>query len=155
MANLHEDRDRIAKVVDLAAPVARVWRALADHDEFGAWFGVRLDGPFRVGESTVGRLTQPGLEHVEWVSVTERMDHERLFVFSWPPSALDPETVYGADAKVLVEFLLEPTDSGGTRLTITETGFLQFPDSCRADALRSCREGWDMQAKNIAAHVGG
>lgn len=150
--NMHEDQDRIEKVVDLAAPVARVWRAITDHEEFGAWFRVRLDGPFRVGETTTGHITYPGHEHMEWVSVTEQMDHERLFAFSWPPNAIDPDTEYDADAKVRVEFRLEPT-AGGTRLTITETGFQQFPESKRLEVLRSNREGWDIQATNIAAHV--
>ncbi|MDH3604657.1 MAG: vanillate O-demethylase oxidoreductase VanB, partial [Candidatus Tectomicrobia bacterium] len=29
------DQDQIEKIVDLAAPVSRVWRALTDHEEFG------------------------------------------------------------------------------------------------------------------------
>ena len=73
------------KVVDLAAPVSRVWRALTDHEEFGQWFRVRLDGPFQVGVTTTGNITAPGYEHVQWESLTEAMEHERLFVFSWPP----------------------------------------------------------------------
>jgi len=150
--NVHEEQDRIEKVVELAAPVSRVWRALTDHEEFGAWFRVRLDGPFRVGETTRGRITLPGYEHVEWESVTEGMDPERRFAFSWPPSAVDPDTYYDDDAKVLVEFLLEPTETG-TRLTIRETGFLQFPEPKRLEILRSNVEGWDIQAKNVAAHV--
>lgn len=154
MMSIHEDQDRIEKVVDLAAPVARVWRAITDHEEFGAWFRVRLDGPFEVGATTTGNITFPGHEHVKWVSVTERMDHERVFVFSWPPSAVDPDTKYDADAKILVEFRLEPTSSG-TRLTITESGFRQFPDSKRLEMLRSNEEGWDIQAGNVAAHVEG
>ena len=44
------DQDQIEKVVDLAAPVSRVWRALTDHEEFGQWFRVRLDGPFTLFE---------------------------------------------------------------------------------------------------------
>lgn len=146
------DQDRIEKVVELAAPVPRVWRALTDHEEFGQWFRVRLDGPFEVGATTTGRMTFPGHEHVTWESVTEQMEPERLFAFSWPPSAVDPDTVYGEDAKVLVEFRLEPSGQG-TRLTITESGFLQFPDSKRLEVLRSNREGWDIQAGNVAAHV--
>lgn len=153
--SVHENQDRIEKVVELAAPVARVWRALTDHNEFGAWFRVRLDNPFKVGETTSGNMTYPSHEHMKWVSVTEQMDHERVFAFSWPPSAIDPDTKFDADAKVRVEFRLEPTEGGGTRLTITETGFLQFPESKRLEVLRSNREGWDLQAKNIAAHVKG
>lgn len=150
--NIHKDLDRIEKVVELAAPVARVWRALTDHEEFGAWFRVRLDNPFEVGATTTGNITYPGHEDMKWVSVTEQMEHERLFAFSWPPSAIDPETEYDTEAKVRVEFRLEPTERG-TRLTITETGFQQFPDAIRLEALRSNTEGWNIQAKNIAAHV--
>src|SRR5690606_32531367 len=50
--------DRIEKDVFIAAPVERVWRALTDHEQFGAWFGVKLDGPFVVGESTYGAMTE-------------------------------------------------------------------------------------------------
>lgn len=146
------NQDQIRKVVELEAPVSRVWRALTDHEEFGQWFRVRLDGPFRVGETTTGNVTYPGHEHMQWVSVTERMEHERLFVFSWPPGAIDPDTDYGDEARVLVEFRLEPSKKG-TRLTITETGFMQFPESKRLEALRSNREGWDIQARNVADHV--
>lgn len=148
----HQDQDRIEKVIELAAPVARVWQAITDHHEFGAWFRVRLDNPFKLGETTTGRITYPGYEHMEWVSVTEQMDHERLFAFSWPPSAIDPDTAYPVDAKVRVEFRLATTERG-TRLTITETGFQQFPESIRLEMLRSNTEGWDIQAKNIAAYV--
>lgn len=150
--NVRKDQDRIEKIVELAAPVARVWRAITDHIEFGEWFRVRLDGPFKVGEMTTGRVTYPGYEHMEWLSLTERMDHERLFAFSWPPSVIDPDTEYDKEAKMLVEFRLEPTERG-TRLTITESGFQQFPESMRLEMLRSNTEGWDIQAGNITAHV--
>ena len=148
------NQDRIEKIVDLKAPVSRVWRALTDHEEFGTWFRVRLDGPFQVGVLTTGRITYPGYEHMKWESMTEQMVPEELFVFSWPPSTVDPETQYDAEAKVTVEFRLQPT-SEGTRLTITESGFLQFPESKRLEVLRSNKEGWDIQAKNVAAHVAG
>ena len=146
------DQNRIEKVADLAAPVSQVWRALTDHKEFGEWFNVRLDGPFKIGATTTGNITYPGYEHMEWVSVTEKLEPERLFTFSWPPSAVDPDTNYSDDAKVLVEFRLEAIDTG-TRLTIIETGFMQFPESKRLEVLRSNKEGWDIQAKNIAAYV--
>ena len=147
------DQDQIVKVVDLAAPVTRVWRALTDHNEFGEWFRVRLDQPFVVGETTTGNIIYQGYEHMEWVSVTERMDHERLFVFSWPPSAIDPDTEYGPEAKMKIEFQLESTAHGGTRLTITESGFLQLPEPKRLETLRSNTEGWDIQAQNITSYL--
>lgn len=151
---MHTNQDQIDKVIELAAPVSRVWKALTDSTEFGEWFRVRLDGPFEVGKTTRGKMTFPGHEHVEWESLTEAMDPERLFAFSWPPSAVDPDTEYGADAKIRVEFRLEASGNG-TRLTLTESGFLQFPESKRLEILRSNTEGWNIQAKNIAAYVAG
>ncbi len=152
--SIHKDQDRIEKIVHLAAPVARVWTAITDHQEFGEWFRVRLDNPFKVGTTTTGNITYPGHEDMKWLSVTEQMDQQRLFAFSWPPSAIDPDTEYDTEAKVRVEFRLEPTELG-TRLTITETGFQQFPEAKRLEVLRSNAEGWDIQAKNVAAHVEG
>lgn len=148
------EQDQIEKIVELSAPVSKVWRALTDHVQFGEWFRVHLDGPFEVGATTTGHITFPGHEDVKWVSLTEEMTPERRFVFSWPPSAVDPDTEYPADAKVIVVFSLEPTEQG-TRLTITETGFQQFPEKKRLDILRSNIEGWNIQAKNIADYVTG
>ena len=41
--------DRIEKKLLLRAPRGRIWRALADSSEFGAWFGVKFEGPFVPG----------------------------------------------------------------------------------------------------------
>lgn len=146
------NENRIEKFVELAAPVARVWEAITDYKQFGTWFRVRLDGPFEVGMTTTGNVTYPGHEHMRWVSITEKMEHERCFAFSWHPSELDPDSDYDTDAKVVVEFRLEPIEAG-TRLTITEEGFLQFPEPKRLEILRSNIQGWDTQAENIRVYV--
>ena len=119
-------QDSIEKVIELAAPVSRVWRALTDHEEFGQWFRVALDGPFRPGETSRGQMTYPGYEHWPWLAE--------------------------GSAWTLVEFRLEPTETG-TRLTITESGFAAIPEPRGLEVLRRNSGGWDEQAKNIAAHV--
>jgi uncharacterized protein YndB with AHSA1/START domain len=131
-----------------------VWQAITNHEEFGQWFHVRLDNPFEEGRTTTGQITYPGHEDMKWVSITERLDHEKLFVFSWPPGDADPDNEYDDAAKVTVEFRFEPTDTG-TRLTITESGFLQFPEAKRLEILRSNTEGWNIQAENIRSYVTG
>ena len=150
--NQIESQDKIEKVVELRAPVSRVWQAITDHKQFGEWFHVRLDQPFEVGKTTTGQVTYAGYEDMKWTSVTERLEPETLFVFSWPPGDMDPDTEYASDAKVVVEFKFEPTESG-TRLTITESGFLQFPEAKRLEILRGNTEGWNSQAENIANYV--
>ena len=147
-----ESQDKSEKVVDIQAPVSRVWQAITDHEQFGEWFFVRLDQPFEVGKVTTGQVTYPGHEDMKWTSTTEVLEHESLFVFSWPPGDMDPDTEYGEDAKVFVEFKFEATDQG-TRLTITESGFLQFPEPKRLEILRGNTEGWNIQAENISNYV--
>ena len=146
-------QDHIEKSIELRAPVARVWRALTDHREFGEWFRVKLDGPFVVGEVTRGRITYPGCEHMKWEATVQAMEPERLFSFRWCPYADDPDIDYSNEPQTLVEFRLEST-SDGTRLVISESGFNALPDDARRiDALRLNTQGWNEQAKNIEGHV--
>ena len=144
--------DRIVKVVELKAPVSRVWRALADHNEFGQWFRVKLDGPFVPGALSTGRVTYPGYEHYPWRATIERMEPERLLSFRWHDFDENSGVDIEEQPTTLVEFRLEPT-AEGTRLTITESGFESIPNPRRLEVLRSNAGGWEIQAKNIADHV--
>ncbi|WP_395374701.1 SRPBCC family protein [Marinicella sp. W31] len=141
----------IKKTIELNAPISRVWRALTDHEEFGAWFRVRLDNPFKVGEVSTGQVTYPGYEHLVWRALVHRMDQESLFTFSWNPYdsndniELDKETT-------LVEFHLQAT-ANGTVLTVTESGFDALTDPRRLEAFRENSKGWEEQMKNITAYV--
>jgi uncharacterized protein YndB with AHSA1/START domain len=91
--------DRIEKTIELKAPVARVWRALTDHREFGQWFRVRLEGPFVPGQVAHGNITHPGYEHLRWEAVVQRMEPERLFSFTWHPYAIDPNRTIPASRR--------------------------------------------------------
>ena len=148
--------DRIEKQIELKAPVSRVWRALTDYREFGEWFGVKLDGPFVQGQISRGNITYPGYEHVQWEAVTEKMEPERLFSFTWPhPKSLDRAEYspdYSHAPRTLVEFRLERTKNG-TLLRVTESGFDQLPGDLRLEAFRRNEGGWMEQIKNIESYV--
>lgn len=144
--------DRIEKRIQLNAPVSRVWRALTDYREFGAWFCVKLAGPFVPGQEAVGQITHPGYEHVTWRAVVQRIEPERLFSFTWHPYAVEPGVDYCAEPPTLVEFRLEPSGDG-TLLTLTESGFDSIPAGRRAEAFRMNDNGWAQQMENIRRHV--
>lgn len=38
------DSNRIERSIVINAPRDRVWRALSNAEEFGTWFGVKLEG---------------------------------------------------------------------------------------------------------------
>ena len=148
--------NRIEKRIELAAPVARVWRAVTDHREFGEWFGVKLDGPFVPGQVSRGQITYPGCEHIKWEAVVQKMEPERLFSFTWPhPKSLDKENYpkdYAGEPTTLVEFRLEKT-ARGTLLVVTESGFDKLPDDRRLEAFRRNEGGWTQQMKNVENYV--
>jgi uncharacterized protein YndB with AHSA1/START domain len=122
--------DCIEKTIELKAPVARVWRALTDHHEFGQWFRVRLEGE----------------------AVVQRMEPERVFSFTWHPYAIDPNQDYSGEPPTLVEFTLEKI-AAGTRLRIVESGFDKLPAKRRDEAFRMNDRGWSIQTENIVRHV--
>jgi len=144
--------DRIEKTIEIKAPPTRVWQALTDYHEFGAWFRVRLDGPFQPGRTVRGQITYPGYEHLKWEAVVQKMEPERLFSFTWHPYAIDPNQDYSSEIPTLVEFTLEKTATG-TLLRVVESGFDKLPDRRRVEAFRKNDEGWSEQVRNIAKYV--
>jgi uncharacterized protein YndB with AHSA1/START domain len=142
--------DRIEKTVIIKAPRSRVWRAISDARQFGEWFRVKLDGEFTAGATIRGTITYPGYEGLPMDMVIERIEPERRFAFRWHPG--DPRADYGAEPMTLVEFTLDEV-SGGTRLTIVESGFDQLPLARRADAFRMNEGGWIEQIENITRYV--
>ena len=143
---------RIEKQIELKAPKARVWRALTDHQEFGAWFGVQLERPFVLGEVSRGHITYPGYEHLKWEARVTRMEPQSVFAFTWHPYAVDPKTDYSHETPTVVEFRLEET-AAGTLLHLTESGFEKIPAARQAEAFRMNDGGWSQQMQNIAQHV--
>jgi uncharacterized protein YndB with AHSA1/START domain len=165
--------DRIEKKVILRAPVSRVWRAITDHEEFGRWFGVKLDRPFAAGQTVTGTFDkqvdeQRIMEHQRSVGVkpsrvkmpagpmvfctVERVEPERYFSFRWIPYGIDAEIDPANEPTTLVEFRLEPVPEG-TRLIIVESGFERVSPHRRERAFRMNEGGWNAQAENIRQYV--
>jgi len=144
--------DRIEKQVMLQATRARVWRAITDSAEFGAWFKCVFTEPFRPGATLRGRITHPGYEHVVMEVTIEAMEPERRFAYRWHPNAVDPAADYSGEPTTLVEFLLEDAP-GGTLLRVVESGFDRIPVERRAQALRSNERGWEGQMAAIERYL--
>jgi uncharacterized protein YndB with AHSA1/START domain len=144
--------DRIEKTIVLGAPQTRVWRALTDAREFGAWFNVALTGAFAPGARVQGRITAPGYEHLTMEIAVEQVIPERLFSYRWHPHDIDPGTDLACEPTTLVEFHLAKVP-GGTQLTLVESGFDRIPPSRRTTAFRNNDEGWSAQLTNIERYV--
>jgi uncharacterized protein YndB with AHSA1/START domain len=144
--------DRIEKRIVLKAPRARVWRAIADSRQFGAWFQMRFDEPFAEGRTVRGRVLVPGYEHVTAELEIVCLEPEGYFAYRWHPFAVDPAYDYSSEPTTLVEFTLEAAGTE-TVLTVVESGFDRLPLARRALAYRMNEGGWSAQMRNIEAYV--
>jgi uncharacterized protein YndB with AHSA1/START domain len=155
--------DRIEKKVLLRAARGRVWRALTNAEEFGSWFGVKLESRFSPGAHVRGTIT-PTTVDTEVAEMqkpytgrafdltVDRIEPERLFSFRWHPAAVDPGVDYSNEPTTLVTFELEEV-AEGTMLTVVESGFDQIPLARRAMAFAMNEGGWAAQMKLIGKYV--
>lgn len=154
--------DRIEKQVHLRAPQSRVWRAISDAREFGAWFGVEFAGPFVEGGRLTGKITPTKVDPevaalqephagVAFDITIEAISPERLFAFRWHPELPGEKTPTDA-VTTLVEFRLEAT-ADGTLLRLSESGFSKVPLERRAQAFTSNEGGWTHQMKLIEKYL--
>jgi uncharacterized protein YndB with AHSA1/START domain len=167
-------QDRIEKIVTLRAPVARVWRAIANAEEFARWFGIKLDGPFTAGKALRGTFDEAMLDEARLIELqksvgaqpskvkypgknavfctVERIEPEQYFSFRWIPYGIDAEADPDNEPTTLVEFRLEGVPEG-TKLTIVESGFERVPAHRRARAFLMNQHGWAAQAENLKKYV--
>jgi uncharacterized protein YndB with AHSA1/START domain len=151
---MNASTDRIERRIFLKAPRARVWRALANAEEFGDWFGIALKGQrFIPGQTSRGNITYPGWEHLVCEMQIEEVIPERRLSMCWHPYAIDPKVDYSAEPTTLIVFELKDAE-GGTLLSLVESGFDRIPVSRREEAFRMNSGGWEQQMRNIERHVG-
>jgi uncharacterized protein YndB with AHSA1/START domain len=145
--------DRIEKQVVLKAPRAKVWKALADAQEFGKWFGCAFEGAFEPGATVHGKIVGvPEHEGTPILLFIEKIEREKVLAFRWHPHAVDPKTDYSKEPTTLVTFELAEAP-GGTKLTLTESGFDKVPLERRALAFERNDAGWAEQMRRIERHV--
>ena len=156
--------DRIEKKILLRAPLKRVWRALTDSGEFGAWFGVKFDAPFKPGSRITGKIVGTALDpevakaqkqhaHIPFEITIDRIEPERRLSFRWHPYAVEPGVDYSKEPTTLIEFTLQEVPSG-VMLTVTESGFDEIPLARRVKAFTANEQGWGMVTKLIEKYSG-
>jgi len=148
--------DTIERSVLIKAPRERVWRALADAEEFGTWFRARFEPPhFEPGAHVRARVLFPGYEHVVFDLWIEALDAPERMVYRWHPYAIQAGVDYSAEEPTRVSFTLAEAAGQGTLLTVVESGFSKLPPERRDLAFRMNSGGWEAQLGNITRHLDG
>lgn len=155
------ETDRIEKKILLRAPKSRVWRAISDAEELGAWFGMDAGGAFVAGatlNATIRPTTvdpdvaaqQEAHAGTRFQMIIDEVVPERRLVFRWHPYA--PGADLASEPMTTVVFELDDAP-GGVVLTITESGFDRIPLARRAEAFTSNDAGWSAQLRMIEKYL--
>jgi uncharacterized protein YndB with AHSA1/START domain len=135
--------DSIEREVILPAPPARVWTALTQADQLGAWFGTQASIDLRQGGEVV--FTWDGSTGPRGTSrgVIETVEPTHRFAFRWQANP-------GDVLMTRVEFTLEPHVEG-TRLLVVESGFASLSPELRTHERHV--EGWQRELGDLAEYL--
>jgi len=125
--NAKAEKQSISLEYDLPHPPAKVWRALTEPELLAEWL---MDNDMRplVGQSfTFRSKPMPWWDGIVKCEVLEVELHKRLR-YTWRGGPLD----------TVVTWTLTPTPSGGTRLTLEQSGFVP----ANASAIDGATDGW-------------
>jgi uncharacterized protein YndB with AHSA1/START domain len=131
---------RIERSTFIRAPRARVWKAISDSGEFGAWFQVKAEGEFTPGNKVRMTTTHPSYAGIVFFVIIEQVVPERSLSWRWYPGASPDEN----EPPTLVEFRLADAE-GGTTVTVTESGFDKISLAKRAAKFEDNNKGWAEQ----------
>ncbi|WP_172299795.1 SRPBCC domain-containing protein [Pseudoruegeria sp. HB172150] len=147
-------KDMIEKTIWIDAPLQAVWSALVDAGEFGTWFRAKVEGPLEKDRTVWLESLSKGHEGVRFWLRPVRFDEPNQFEFDWPagdaPTDADPQK--SQTNRVTFDLAEE---GGGTRVTVTESGFASLPKEIAERKYPDNTKGWEIQLENIKAHVEG
>lgn len=133
----------ITRTIDISAPVEKVWRALTEPNLIAEWFGDTAE--FVAEEGGPGAFGWEG--HGTFRVIVEHVEELKTLVYRW---ARDRDVDPVAGNSTLVRFDLEPI-SGGTRLTLVETGFEDLDDPQGHHDGNS--EGWTAELGDLVDYL--
>ena len=128
----------IERSIWIAAPRERVWQAVTDPAQIAQWFAPGTS--FAQNGNTI--CVRIGATDIE-VAVIELVD---------PPRQITTRNL--PDRSITTTYTLEE-ENGGTRFTVTETGFESLSEDARKERLAQDDKGWEMALENLKAYIDG
>jgi uncharacterized protein YndB with AHSA1/START domain len=135
----------VERSIWIAAPRERVWTAVTDPAQLESWFSPGISWKLTALE-VGGRLFTPDPEtgNETNVQVIQLIDPPHRFVTHSLPAS-------PGSSEVTAYLLLE--ERGGTRLTITNSGYELLPEDGRWSAMEQNAFGFGMMLENLRAYI--
>jgi uncharacterized protein YndB with AHSA1/START domain len=143
--------DTIERATVINAPLERVWSVLTEPAFLGHWFG--SGEPVKIDLRRGGLLVFDHGVHGTIPARIETVEPPRRFSWRWSQGAAGEEP--DDTNATLVEFTLAEDDpTGGTRLTMVESGFarLGLPGDEAAVRHRANSQNWPGKLDRLRAH---
>jgi uncharacterized protein YndB with AHSA1/START domain len=135
----------VERSIWIAAPRERVWQAVTDPQQLEQWYATNFK--WEIPALEVGATVTFYHSDTDILLATiEVVDLLRLFRLRWAPVE---------QGVVLVTSFLLEEENGGTRATITETGYDAVPEDQRQQWLDSTGAGYTMSMENLKAYLEG
>jgi uncharacterized protein YndB with AHSA1/START domain len=139
------EKATVERSIWIAAPRERVWQAVTDPQQLERWYATNFKWEIPLLE--VGATITFYHSDTDILQATiEGVDPLRLFRLRWAPVE---------QGVVLVTSFLLDEENGGTRATITETGYASLPEDQRQQWVDSTDAGYTMSMENLKAYLEG
>jgi uncharacterized protein YndB with AHSA1/START domain len=130
------------------APRERVWQAITDDEQIVEWWADKWEIPTLEVGATIkfGSDADPALAENPMLATIAVVDRPREFVIQWPP-----QPQYHS-IPATTRYLLEE-ENGGTRVTVSETGFEALPEDIRQHQYEGTAKGYATVMANLKAYL--
>jgi uncharacterized protein YndB with AHSA1/START domain len=153
--NTTKPRDRVERETFMRAPIDKVFAALTDPAQFPTWGPERVTGRIAPGERPIFDFGWSGKCAVYVVAV----EAPRYFAYRWIQGVQDPEILLtdplAHPNNTLVEFHLDETGDGRTRVRVVESGIDKLPPNPAVnidDSLEQMGKGWELMIGGLPRH---
>lgn len=133
----------VKSTIWINAPRERVWRAITESEQIRQWWG---NDYWEITALEVGAVVKFGDPDDLMHATVAVVDPLQEFSLQWPP-----QPQYHS-VQMYTTFRLEE-ENGGTRLTVTDTGFEAMPDDIRQEQVDSTIRGYEIVLTDLKDYV--
>ena len=133
----------VERTIWIDAPRERVWQAVTESDQINVWWGGDY---WEITALQVGATIKFGNPDDLMLATVAVVDPPREFSIQWPP-----QPQYHS-IPIYTTFRLAE-ENGGTRVTVTETGFEALSEDIRQQRFDSTAKGYETVLAGLKKHV--
>lgn len=133
----------VERTIWINAPRERVWKAITTQEGIRQWWG---GDEWEFSGLEIGAEIKFGEPDDFMIAHVDAVDAPRLFRIKWPPQ----EQYHSIE--IFTTYVLEE-ENGGTRVTVSETGFEALPEDIRQKRFDSTAQGYATVLADLKKYI--